>query len=74
MNTPFKPNYENKHFSIVIDVYENGLTFIVNPASKHPMYYEMIGALHQATFSVMESQREAAKKEFVKHNKKTKNS
>ena len=72
MNTPFKPNYEKKQFSIVIDVYENGLAFIVNPAEKSPMYYETLGALHQTVFSIMENQREEARNEFVKHNKSKK--
>ena len=72
MNTPFKPNYEKKQFSIVIDVFENGLSFGVTPAEKSPMYYEVLGALHQATYSVMENQRDEARNEFVKHNKSKK--
>jgi hypothetical protein len=73
MSETFKPSYEKKQFSIVIDVYENGLAFIVTPAEKSPMYYETLGALHQTVFSIMENQREEARKEFAKHKKKSTN-
>lgn len=71
METPFKPNFEKKQFSIVIDVYENGLTFNVIPEAKSPMYYETLGAIHQMLYSVMENQRQAAKSEFAKQKKLT---
>jgi hypothetical protein len=70
METIFKPNFEKKQFSIVIDVYENGLSFGVIPKEKSPMYYEVLGAIHQMLYSVMETQRQESKKEIKKHQKK----
>lgn len=69
MNENFKPNFEKKQFSIVIDVYENGLSFNVVPEAKSPMYYETLGAIHQMLYSVMENQRQESKKEFAKSKK-----
>lgn len=66
MNKPFKVDYTTKNFSIVIDVYENGLTFQVNEGYTMPNYHEMLGALHHALYGVMENQRKEARKAFAK--------
>jgi len=67
MNDIFKPNYEKKQFSIVIDVYDNGLEFSVKKEEIQPKYYEVMGAIHQTLHSIMESQRRESKKEYAKH-------
>jgi len=72
MEAPFKPNFEKKQFSIVVDVYDNGISFNVTPHEKSPMYYEVLGAIHQMLYSVMENQRQESRKEFVKSKKQTK--
>ena len=72
MNKLFKPNFDKKQFTISIDVFENGLSFTITPAEKTPMYYEVLGVIHQMLYSVMEDQRKESKNEFAKLTKSLK--
>ena len=74
MSESFKPDYSEKQFSIVIDAYDNGLTFTVKGVKQEPKYYEVIGAIHQMLYSVMEKQRQESVNEFEKQSNANKRS